>query len=148
MKLLIQRVAHAKVDVEGKTVGAIGPGLLVFLGVTKSDSSEQVYWLVNKMINLRIFEDAEGKMNQSILDQQGKILVISQFTLYADCSQGRRPSFFQAAAPEISVILYEQFIDVLRQSGLTVESGIFGAKMGVSLLNDGPVTIILEHPCL
>ncbi len=144
MKMLIQRVAHANVDVEGKSVGSIGAGVLVFLGVTHTDNGEQVKWLASKLVNLRIFEDDQGKINQSLLDRKGEALIISQFTLYGDCTDGRRPSFMQAARPELAKPLYEQFIDEVRKSGISVQTGVFGAEMKVSLLNDGPVTLMLE----
>lgn len=145
MKILIQRVTQASVEVNGEIVGSIGPGILVFVGITHSDTASQVTWLTNKLINLRIFEDAQGKLNQSLIDQKGSALIISQFTLYADCSDGRRPSFIQAAPPEIANPLYEQFIDEVRKSGISTASGIFGAEMKVSLINDGPITIMLER---
>lgn len=145
MKILIQRVTQASVEVNGEIVGSIGPGILVFVGITHSDTASQVTWLANKLINLRIFEDAQGKLNQSLIDQKGSALIISQFTLYADCSEGRRPSFIQAAPPEIANPLYEQFIDEVRKSGVSTASGIFGAEMKVSLINDGPITIMLER---
>lgn len=145
MKILIQRVSHAHVEVEGTIVGAIGPGALVFIGVTHSDTITQAAWLANKLVHLRMFEDVNGKINQSLLDHQGKVLVISQFTLYADCSDGRRPSFTQAAQPELAKQLYEHFIEEVRKGGILVEMGVFGAEMKVSLLNDGPVTLMIER---
>lgn len=145
MKILIQRVTHAHVEVDGKIVGAIGPGALVFIGVTHGDTVAQAEWLANKLINLRMFEDEQGKINQSLLERKGKALVVSQFTLYADCSEGRRPSFTQAAQPELAKFLYENFIEAVRKGGIDVESGLFGAEMKVSLLNDGPVTLLLER---
>ncbi|MBA3603473.1 MAG: D-tyrosyl-tRNA(Tyr) deacylase [Parachlamydiaceae bacterium] len=145
MKILIQRVTHAKVEVEGTTVGTIGPGALVFIGITHDDTTKQASWLANKLINLRIFKDSHGKINQSILDHNGEILVISQFTLYAECSEGRRPSFTKAAQPELAKCLYEQFVEEVRKGGIVVETGVFGAEMKISLTNDGPVTLILEH---
>ena len=145
MKVLIQRVTHAKVEVDGKAVGIIGAGVLVFIGITHSDTQAQAAWLANKLINLRIFEDAHGKINQSLIDRKGSALIISQFTLYADCNDGRRPSFTQAAPPEIAKPLYEQFVKEVHQGGIPVETGIFGAEMKVSLLNDGPVTLLLER---
>lgn len=145
MKILIQRVTQASVAVNENTVGSIGPGVLVFVGITHNDSAAQVSWLVNKLINLRIFEDSQGKLNQSLIDRKGAALVISQFTLYADCSAGRRPSFTEAALPEVAIPLYELFIDEIRKSGIDVSTGIFGASMKVSLVNDGPVTIMLER---
>jgi len=145
MKILIQRVTQASVEVNGEIVGSIGPGVLVFVGITHSDTASQVTWLANKLINLRIFEDPQGKLNQSLMDQKGSALIISQFTLYADCSDGRRPSFIEAAPPEIANPLYEQFIDEVRKNGISTASGIFGADMKVSLINDGPITIMLER---
>jgi len=145
MKIVIQRVSHAQVEVEGNTVGAIGPGVVVFIGITHGDTVHQAFWLANKVINLRIFEDAQGKINQSLLECNGQALIISQFTLYADFSGGRRPSFTQAAQPELAKQLCEKFLEEVQKSGVKVQSGIFGAKMKVSLLNDGPVTLILER---
>lgn len=145
MKILIQRVSHAQVEVEGTIVGAIGPGALVFIGVTHGDTATQAAWLANKLIHLRMFEDAQGKINQSLLEHKGKVLVVSQFTLYADCSTGRRPSFTQAAQPELAKQLYEQFVEEVRKGGVLVETGLFGAEMKVSLLNDGPFTLLLER---
>jgi D-aminoacyl-tRNA deacylase len=145
MKILIQRVTHANVEVESRVVGSIGPGVLVFIGVTHEDTAIQAVWLANKLINLRMFEDDQGKINQSLLECKGEALVISQFTLYADCSGGRRPSFTQAAQPELANTLYEKFIEELKKGGIMVQSGIFGAEMKVSLLNNGPVTLMLER---
>jgi D-tyrosyl-tRNA(Tyr) deacylase len=145
MKILIQRVSQASVEVAGKIVGAIESGLLIFIGVTHTDTIDQTAWLANKLVNLRLFEDDQGKMNKSLIDAKGEVLVVSQFTLYADCNAGRRPSFTQAASPELGEQLYEQFIEALRTEGVSVQTGIFGAKMKVSLLNDGPVTIMLER---
>lgn len=145
MKIVVQRVSQAKVEVEGKTVGAIGPGVVVLIGITHDDTTNQAIWLANKLINLRIFEDVQGKINQSILEINGQALIISQFTLYADCSGGRRPSFTQAARPELAKQLYEKFIEEVQKGGVKVQAGIFGAEMQVSLLNDGPVTLILER---
>jgi len=145
MKIIVQRVSHASVEVEGKMVGSIGAGVLVFLGITHTDTTEQVTWLANKLANLRMFEDEQGKINQSVLDRKGSALIISQFTLYADCTDGRRPSFTKAANPDLAKPLYEQFIDEVKKTGLPVQSGIFGAEMKVSLLNDGPVTLIIER---
>lgn len=145
MKLLIQRVLNANVAVEGKSVGAIGPGFLVFVGITHTDTLAQMNWLAQKLVHLRLFEDEQGKMNLSLLDRKGSALIISQFTLYADCSEGRRPSFTKAAPPEIAKPLYEQFVEEVKKNGILVETGIFGAEMKVSLINDGPVTVILER---
>lgn len=144
MKLVVQRVKNAKVDVDGKTVGKIEKGFLVLLGVTYTDTKETADYLVKKLCNLRVFEDENGKMNLSLKDVDGKLLIVSQFTLYADCSGGNRPSFVNAAKPEFANELYEYFCDKCKENGIEVEKGIFGADMKVSLLNDGPVTIILE----
>ena len=144
MKLVVQRVKNAKVDVDGKTVGKIEKGFLVLLGVTYTDTKETADYLVKKLCNLRVFEDENGKMNLSLKDVDGKLLIVSQFTLYADCSGGNRPSFVNAAKPEFANQLYEYFCDKCKGNGIEVEKGIFGADMKVSLLNDGPVTIILE----
>ena len=145
MRILIQRVSHASVEVEGAVVGAIGPGLLVFLGITHGDTKDQVKWLVNKLIHLRIFMDDQGKFNRSLLESQGSVLIVSQFTLYGDCMEGRRPSFIEAAPPELAKQLYEEFILEVEKEGVLVQSGVFGAKMKVSLLNDGPVTLMIER---
>lgn len=144
MRAVIQRVSQATVRVGSETVGAIAHGLLVFLGVHPDDTIEDVRYLVSKLATLRIFEDAQGKMNQDIRNQQGAILVISQFTLYADCRKGRRPSFHQAAPPALAKTLYEAFVSEVAQLDIPVAQGRFGDPMEVSLLNDGPVTIILE----
>jgi D-aminoacyl-tRNA deacylase len=145
MKLVIQRVKQAQVVVEGETIGAIGQGLLVLLGIHRSDSLDTTIWYVNKLLNLRIFPDVEGKMNRSIKDVEGGVLVVSQFTLYADCSKGRRPAFIDAAQPEIAIPIYEKFVSEVRQEMGNVATGKFGASMDVSLINDGPVTIVLEE---
>lgn len=145
MKLVVQRVAHAKVEVDAKNVGEIGAGVLVLLGVTHTDTKEQTAWLANKLINLRIFEDSEGKLNRSLLDIKGEALIVSQFTLYGDCSEGRRPSFTRAARPDLANELYDYFIQEVQKGGIEVATGIFGANMQVSLLNDGPVTLIIER---
>lgn len=144
MKLVIQRVKNAKVDVEGKTVGKIEKGFLVLLGVTHTDTKEIADYLVKKLCNLRVFEDENGKMNLSLKDVGGKLLIVSQFTLYADCSAGNRPSFINAAKPDFANELYEYFCERCKENGIEVEKGIFGADMKVNLLNDGPVTILLE----
>ena len=144
MKLVVQRVKNAKVDVDGKTVGKIEKGFLVLLGVTHADTKEIADYLVKKLCNLRVFEDENGKMNLSLQDVNGKLLIVSQFTLYADCSGGYRPSFVNAAKPEFANEIYEYFCDKCKENGINVQKGIFGADMKVSLLNDGPVTIILE----
>lgn len=145
MRLVIQRVKNAKVDIDGKTVSSIGKGLLVLLGVTHEDTKETVDYLVKKLCKLRVFEDENGKMNLSIKDVEGKLLIVSQFTLYADCSRGNRPSFVNAAKPDFANELYEYFCEKCKEEQIEVQKGIFGADMKVSLLNDGPVTIILEQ---
>lgn len=144
MRLLIQRVSKASVKVEGECVGKINKGFLVFLGITHGDTKDNVDYLVNKLYNLRVFEDENEKMNLSIKDINGEILIVSQFTLYADTSHGNRPSFINAAKPDEANELYEYFIEKAKQTGLKIEAGIFGTDMKVELLNDGPVTILLE----
>lgn len=144
MKLVVQRVNDANVEVEGKIVGAIEKGFLVLIGVTHNDTKEIADYLVKKLCNLRIFEDENEKMNLSLKDVKGKLLIVSQFTLYADCTGGNRPSFVNAAKPDEANELYEYFCDKCKENGVEVQTGIFGADMKVSLLNDGPVTIILE----
>ncbi len=145
MRAILQRVTQAKVEVDDRTTGEIGQGLLVLLGVTHDDTPADIEWLVKKLIQLRIFNDAEGKMNLSVQDVQGGILVVSQFTLFADSKKGNRPSYIRSAPPAVSVPLYEQFLAQLRaQFSGPVSAGEFGAHMRVSLLNDGPVTIILD----
>ena len=146
MRAVVQRVSRSSVTVDGEVVGAVDRGVMVLLGVAHGDGEEQARWLASKIAGLRIFEDAEGKMNRSLLDVGGGALVISQFTLYGDCRKGRRPSFSTAARPEIAEPLVEQFADYLRQEGVQpVESGVFGAYMQVEIHNDGPVTLILER---
>ncbi|NLW56011.1 MAG: D-tyrosyl-tRNA(Tyr) deacylase [Firmicutes bacterium] len=144
MRALIQRVSFARVAVGEETTGEIGQGLLIFLGVKTGDEEAALAYLVEKIINLRIFSDEQGKMNLSLLDVGGEVMVVSQFTLYADCRKGRRPSFQGAAPPAESERLYEQFIQALRDQGLKVATGRFGADMQVTLVNDGPVTIFLD----
>lgn len=145
MKALVQRVTSASVVVEGNSVAQINKGLLVLLGVTESDSPKEVAWLASKVANMRIFNDPQGKMNLSLLDVGGEALVVSQFTLYADARKGNRPSYIQAARPELAKPLYEAFVSELEKLlGKPVPTGFFGADMKVSLLNDGPVTIMLE----
>ena len=140
MIALLQRVSRAKVTVEGKITGEIGLGWLVFLGVSKTDNEEIARWLADRVLGLRAFADDAGKMNRSIGDVNGSLLIVSQFTLLADCYSGRRPSFTPAAAPDEANRLYEFFTNVVRESGLHVATGIFAAHMEVELLNDGPVT--------
>ena len=144
MRALLQRVTQASVVVEGSVVGEIGAGLLILLGVAKPDTNADAAFLVDKVLNLRIFPDAEGKMNRSLLDTQGSLLVVSQFTLYGDCRKGRRPGFDAAAPDEQARALYESFVEGARRSGLRVETGVFQAHMEVALVNDGPVTLMLE----
>ena len=146
MRAVVQRVSQASVTVDGEVVGAIDRGVMILLGVTHGDGEGQARWLANKIAGLRIYEDAEGKMNLGLLDVGGEALVVSQFTLYGDCRKGRRPSFTHAARPEIAEPLCERFIEFLRQAGLQrVESGVFGAHMMVEIHNDGPVTLIIER---
>jgi len=146
MRALIQRVARADVRVADTTVGAIETGLLVLLGVREGDTVRDVEYLASKVVTLRIFEDAQGKMNLDVQDVRGAVLVVSQFTLYADCRKGRRPSFTQAARPPLARQLYEVFLAAVEQHGVPVAQGAFGAHMAVSLVNDGPVTVWLESP--
>ena len=148
MKVLLQRVSRAAVAIDAEQVGAIGPGLLLFLGVEAGDGEEQLVWLANKVLGLRIFPDGEKPMNLSVMDAGGDLLVVSQFTLAADTSRGKRPGFSGAAEPELAEALYRRFIEVLREkcgSHQRVRSGRFGADMQVSLVNDGPVTFLLER---
>lgn len=144
MRALLQRVHHASVTVEEQIVGQIGQGLLIFLGIGHEDTETTVKPLVDKIVQLRIFSDEQGKMNRSLLDIGGEVLVVSQFTLHADIRRGRRPSFTQAAPPAIAIPLYELFKEACSNYGLTVASGIFGATMSVELLNEGPVTIWID----
>jgi D-tyrosyl-tRNA(Tyr) deacylase len=144
MRAVVQRVKKGAVSVGGECIADIGTGLLVLLGVHRSDTAGDAAYLANKISHLRIFEDPAGKLNRSLLDVEGKMLVVSQFTLYGDCRKGRRPSFIEAAPPETANALYEHFVQNVRQLGLTVETGKFQAMMDVSLVNDGPVTLILE----
>ena len=145
MRVLVQRVLRAQVDSNGETLAVIGRGLLVFLGITKTDTKDEADWLTGKVSRLRIFADEAGKMNRSVCDIGGSMLVVSQFTLYGDTSRGNRPGFDQAAGPELAEPLYDYFCDQLRLAGLKVETGRFGADMQVSLVNDGPVTLWLER---
>lgn len=145
MKAVIQRVTSASVTVEDTVVGRIGQGILILLGVEKGDAEPQAVWLVEKICGLRIFYDAGGKMNLSVQDIGGSLLVVSQFTLAGNCSKGKRPSFDTAAPADEGKLLYDYFVSAARQTGLSVETGIFQADMQVSLVNDGPVTFILER---
>ena len=146
MRAVVQRVSQSTVTVAGETVGAIGPGLLVLLGVAQEDSAREADWLAAKIPHLRIFEDQGGKLNRSLLDCGGEMLVVSQFTLYGNCRKGRRPSFVQAAAPEKGEALYTRFVDQVRRMGVAVATGRFRSMMEVALVNHGPVTLILETP--
>ena len=144
MKLVIQRVTDARVIVDGSTTGAIGTGLLVFVGIARSDTEKDAEYLVDKLLGLRIFPDQEGKMNRSVQEAQGSLLLVSQFTLYGDCRRGRRPSFDQAAPPEKAVVLYNYFLELAKKGPVPVEAGIFQASMDVHLVNQGPVTILMD----
>ncbi len=145
MRAVVQRVSQASVTVGGEVAGAIGPGMTILLGVTHDDEPADADWLARKIAGLRIFEDSAGKLNLSLLDVEGQALVVSQFTLYADARKGRRPSFVDAARPEVAEPLVQRFADTLRQHGIQVEMGVFGAHMLVEIHNDGPVTLILER---
>jgi D-tyrosyl-tRNA(Tyr) deacylase len=144
MRMVLQRVKEARVEVENRVVGAIGPGLLVLLGIARSDVRSDADYLADKTISLRIFPDDRGKMNRNIAETGGSLLVVSQFTLYADSRKGRRPGFDRAADPEQALVLYEYFVDTIRARKVPVETGIFQAAMSVHLVNDGPVTIICD----
>ncbi|ACB61540.1 MULTISPECIES: D-aminoacyl-tRNA deacylase [Exiguobacterium] len=144
MRVVLQRVKEASVTVEGTVAGQIDQGFLLLVGVTHDDTLEQVNWLADKIAGLRVFEDEEERMNRSLQDVEGKILSVSQFTLYGDVKKGRRPAFTEAAKPDVANELYEAFNARLRQQGIIVETGQFGAMMDVALVNDGPVTLILE----
>jgi D-tyrosyl-tRNA(Tyr) deacylase len=144
MRVVIQRVKEAKIEVDGNVAGAIAKGLLVYLGVGKDDSEKDVESITDKVVNLRIFPDQDDKMNLSVLDVGGAILLVSQFTLYGDCRKGRRPGFDLAGEPQTAEKLYEMTIDVIRQRGIPVETGVFAADMDVTSVNDGPVTFLLD----
>jgi D-aminoacyl-tRNA deacylase len=144
MRAVIQRVKESSVKVDGRIIGQISRGLLVLLGVAQADRPSDADYLVNKIANLRIFEDQNGKMNRSLLETGGQLLVVSQFTLLGDCRKGRRPSFVAAAEPATAAARYDYFIEAVRGLGISVETGRFGAMMEVTLVNDGPVTLILE----
>jgi D-tyrosyl-tRNA(Tyr) deacylase len=144
MRVVLQRVTEAHVDVAGATVGAIGTGLVIFVGVTSTDTPKDAEYLADKIVNLRIFPDSDCRMNRSIIEAGGGLLIISQFTLYGNCRKGRRPSFDEAAPPEQANTLYSYFIERLRLSNTIVETGVFQAEMKVHLVNDGPVTFVLE----
>ncbi|KAA0126042.1 D-tyrosyl-tRNA(Tyr) deacylase [Chryseobacterium sp. SN22] len=144
MKVVVQRVSEASVTVDGQAVGEIGKGLMLLIGIDENDEKSDADWLVQKILNLRIFGDEDDKLNLSLQDVQGEILCISQFTLIADYKKGNRPSFIKAAKPDKAVPLFEYFKEEISKSGLKTESGIFGADMKVSLINDGPVTIVMD----
>ncbi|MFA6521633.1 MAG: D-aminoacyl-tRNA deacylase [Candidatus Gracilibacteria bacterium] len=144
MKALIQRVKNADVKVDGKVIGQVGNGLMILIGFTGTDEEKDLDFFVEKIINLRIFEDENQKMNLSLLNVKGEALIVSQFTLYADCKGGRRPSFIEAAAPEKALALYTKFVQLFKDKGIKVGEGEFGAMMDVSLVNSGPTTIILD----
>lgn len=147
MRVVVQRVREASVTIAGTLYSTIGTGLLVLAGIARPDTDEELAWMSRKIPNLRIFEDDEGRMNRSLRDTGGELLVVSQFTLYADASRGNRPGFSESAPSEIALPLFERFVESLRkESGIAVQTGSFGADMQVSLINDGPVTIILESP--
>lgn len=146
MRALVQRVSQASVTVAGEVTGQIAHGLLVLLGVGHDDTAKEVAWMTEKLIGLRIFDDADGKMNLSLEDVGGEMLVVSQFTLFGDCKKGRRPSFVNAAPPELAMALYEQLVDAVRSRGINVGTGRFREHMDVALVNDGPVTLWVESP--
>jgi D-tyrosyl-tRNA(Tyr) deacylase len=146
MRAVLQRVSRASVSIDGQTVGSIDAGLLVLLGIAPSDTPEQVRWLADKIVNLRLFTDDEGKMNRSLLDVGGAALIVSQFTLYGDTRKGRRPSFTDAAPPPVAIPLYEAFVAAVAAFGVPTATGRFGADMAVELVNDGPVTLIVDTP--
>lgn len=145
MRVLLQRVSRAEVRVGSRVTGKIERGFLLLVGFTTTDTEEQIEWMTDKVIGLRVFQDADDKMNLALADVGGEVLVVSQFTLYGDAQKGRRPSFITAARPERAIPLYERFIALLRASGVTVASGEFGAMMNVELVNEGPVTLWLER---
>ena len=145
MRVLLQRVSHASVSIEGNVISSIGKGLLILLGIGHGDGEDQAGFLAEKVANLRIFQDEQGKTNLSVLDIKGEAIVVSQFTLYADARKGRRPSFTDAAVPEIAAPLVERFVELLRGHGIPTQTGKFGEHMSVEIQNDGPVTIWLEN---
>ncbi len=145
MKAVVQRVSRAEVVVEGQTVGRIGEGILALVAISRRDTEKDLLWMARKIVELRIFDDAEGKLNLSLREVRGQLLVVSQFTLYGDCSKGRRPSYIDAAPPAEAEKLYEQFVSIARQFVPDVQTGRFQAKMDVTLTNSGPVTLLLEN---
>ncbi len=146
MKSVIQRVSQASVTIDNEVVGEIQKGFMILLGITHTDTEKDVKWMVDKITGLRVFEDENGKMNLSLEDVEGELLIVSQFTLYGDARKGRRPSFIDAARPEKAIPLYEKFVEMAREKGVKVATGEFGADMKVSLINDGPVTLIVDSP--
>ncbi len=144
MKALLQRVDHASVTIEGKPAGEIGRGLCILLGVVHEDTEKDIAWLAEKIVNLRIFDDENGKMNRSVMDENGEILVVSQFTLCGDCRRGRRPSWIGAAEPVFANSMYEKFVKAIEASGLRTVTGVFQAAMKVNICNDGPVTLMID----
>lgn len=144
MRIVVQRCSQARVTVRGEVTGKIGLGLVLLIGIKQGDAESDVHYLADKVAHLRVFEDREGKMNRDVLAVEGRILSISQFTLYGDVRKGRRPNYMEAARPEEAIVRYEQFNQVLREHGLVVETGRFGEMMEVALVNDGPVTILLD----
>ncbi|MGM0752302.1 MAG: D-aminoacyl-tRNA deacylase [Bacillota bacterium] len=144
MRVVLQRSKEASVTVDGEVKGAIRSGAVLLVGITHDDTEEDARYVAEKVVNLRIFEDDEGKMNHSLLDIEGEILSISQFTLYGDCRKGRRPNFMSAAKPDLAESVYDYFNEALKEKGVKVETGVFGAMMDVNLTNDGPVTLIIE----
>ena len=146
MRVVLQRVSSASVRVDGNVIGDIGPGLVLLIGIHRDDTDEDMHYVMDKCVHLRIFSDETGKMNHSVLDMGGELLVVSQFTLYGDTRKGRRPGFDQAGRPDMAEPLYERAVARLRDHGLQVATGRFGANMQVDLINDGPGTLIIEHP--
>jgi len=144
MRAVVQRVSRAQVTIDGEVAGAIGPGLLVLLGVTHQDTPAEAQWLAEKLAGLRIFGDADGKMNRDLTEAGGAMLIVSQFTLCGDCRKGRRPSFIEAAPPPVAIPLYEAFINAVKALGIPTATGRFGADMQVELVNDGPVTLVVD----
>jgi len=145
VRVVLQRVLRASVEIDGKTAGEIGAGLLLLVAFRPGDDAQTLRWVASKVLDLRIFADGDGKMNRSVVDVAGSLLVVSQFTLYGDTRKGRRPSFIDAAPPEIAIPLYESFIDILRHGPCPVATGEFGASMKVDLINDGPVTLVIDR---
>ena len=144
MRAVVQRASRASITINETTTAAIGPGLVILLGIKASDTTDDAKWLIDKIVNMRIFEDPDGKMNISLADTGGEMLIVSQFTLYGDCRKGRRPGFSTAASPAIAELLYNRFIELAQESGVRVATGVFQAAMQVELVNDGPVTLLVD----